>query len=345
MNLYSTAALVGLISTLDRPSSFLLDLFFPDEQTFETEEVYFDKIDRARRLAPFVSPKVAGKAERARGYATRTFAPAYVKPKHLVEPAKALKRAPGENLGGGQLTPAERFQMAVVDNLGLEDEEITRREEWMASELLRTGKVTVVGEDFPAQEVDMGRHADLTVTLLDSLRWGESDVKPLASLRTWAARVASKSGAMARTVVMDPMAALLLQEDEYVQKIMDNRRQPTGDLELSGLQGGYGAGDEAVYLGSIGQFDFWQYQDIYTDAAGAEQNMLPDYTVLVGSPRQAAGVRCYGAIQDTKAQLRPMSRFPKMWDTDDPAVTTTMTQSAPLPVLGRPNAVLCATVR
>ncbi len=345
MNLYKTSALVGVIATLERPSSFLLDLYFPEEQTFDTEEVYFDKIDRARRLAPFVSPKVAGKAERARGYATRTFAPAYVKPKHLVEPAKALKRAPGENLGGGQLSAEQRFQMAVADNLMLEDEQITRREEWMASELLRTGSVTVEGDDYPTQVVDLGRHNDLTVTLTDALRWGESGVSPMKTLRAWAARVASKSGAMARTVVMDPLATEIFQEDEYVQKVLDNRRQASGTLELSGLQGGYGAGDEAVYLGSIGQFDFWQYQDIYTDAAGAEAKMLPDYTVLVGSPKQAAGVRCYGAIQDTKAQLRPMSRFPKMWDTDDPAVTTTMTQSAPLPVLGRPDAVLCATVK
>ena len=345
MNLYSTSALVGLIATLERPSSFLLDLYFRAEQTFDTEEVYFDKIDRARRLAPFVSPKVAGKAERARGYATRTFTPAYVKPKHLVEPSKALKRAPGENLGGGQLSAAQRFEMAVADNLMLEDEQITRREAWMASELLRTGSVTVEGEDYPTQVVDLGRHNDLTVTLADALRWGESGVSPMVSIRTWAALVASKSGAMARNVVMDPMAALIFQTDPEVRAVLDNRRQTSGAMELSPLGGGFGAGDEAVYLGSIGQFDFWQYQDIYTDASGVEAKMMPDYTVILGSPAQAEGTRCYGAIQDTKAQLRPMSRFPKMWDTDDPAVTTTMTQSAPLPVLGRPDAVLCATVR
>lgn len=345
MNLYNTTALLGVIAGLDRPQSYLLDTYFPDEQVFDTEEVYFDKIDRARRLAPFVSPKVAGKPERSRGYATRTFAPAYLKPKHLVEPSKALKRAAGEGIGGGELSPEQRFQMAVADNLALEDDQITRREEWMASELLRTGAVTVSSEDFPEMLVDLGRHADLELALTLGDRWGETGVSPLTSIRTWAATIASKSGAAARHVTMDPLAALIFQRDAEVREVLDNRRQASGNMELSGLQGGSGEGEEAVYLGSIGQFDFYQYQDIYTDAAGTEAKMIPDYTVIVGSPKQAAGIRTYGAIQDTKASLKAMARFPKMWDENDPPVTTTMTQSAPLPVLGRPDATFCATVR
>ena len=80
----------------------------------------------------------------------------------------------------------------------------------MASELLRTGMVTVVGEDYPEQVVDLGRHEDLTVTLTGGNRWGESGVSPMSSIRTWSADVASKSGAGARHVVMDPAAALRL---------------------------------------------------------------------------------------------------------------------------------------
>lgn len=345
MNLYSTASLVGLLAAADRPSSFLLDLYFGSEMVFDTEEIYIDKIDRARRLAPFVSPKVAGKAERGRGYTTRTLAPAYVKPKHLVEPSKALKRAAGESLGGGSLSPEQRFQMAVADNLALEDDQITRRETWMASELLRTGSVTMQGEDFPPVLVDLGRHADLTSSLSGAARWGETGVSCMATIRSLASTVASKSGKGAKHVILDPLSALLFSQDAEVRAVLDNRRQSSGSFELSGLQGGGAQGEEGVYLGSIGEFDFWQYQEIYTDEAGTEAKFLPDYTVLVGSPKGAQGVRCYGAIQDTKASLRSMARFPKMWDTDDPPVTTTMTQSAPLPILVEPNAVGCVTVR
>lgn len=343
MNLYNTLALLGVIEALEKPGRFLLDTYFPDEQTFDTEEVYWDKIDRARRLAPLVSPMVEGKPMRSRGYATKSVTPGYVKPKHPVEPAKALKRRAGERIGG-ELTAEQRFNMAVADNLALEDEQIARREEWMASQILQTGAVILASDDFPSVEVDFGRHADLTEALTSTARWGETGVKPLTNLRSWAALVASKSGAMAKHVTFDPLAAELFMSDSDVREVLDNRRQATGSMELSGLVGG-ATPDEAVYLGSIGQFDFYQYQDIYETDAGVEQKMLPDYSVILGSPGQAAGVRTYGAIQDKKAGLKALSRFPKMWDIEDPSHTMTMTQSAPLPVIGRPNATFFATVR
>lgn len=343
MDLYQTETLIGVIDGLDKPVSPLLDLFFPNTQTFETEEVYLDKLDRARRLAPFVSPVVEGKIMRNRGFTTSTFKPAYVKPKHKVEPGKAMKRAAGERIGGGQISPEQKFAMAVTQNLADEDDQITRREEWMASEILRKGQVTVAGDDFPTMLVDFARDAALTVALSGGARWGQSGVSVLANLRTWAASIASKSGANATQVVMDPLAALLLQQDTEVRAILNNWRQASGKVELSPLVTG-AQGEEVAYIGTIGNYDFWQYQQLYTDDAGTEQKMMPDNTVILGAPSMAEGIRTYGAIQDKKAGLQALKRFPKMWDTDDPSSTTTMTQSAPLPVLGRPNATFCATV-
>lgn len=342
LNYSSTSALLGVIDGLDRPTQFLLDVYFPNEQRFDTEEVFFDKLDRARRLAPFVSPMVAGKPMRSRGYATTSFAPPYVKPKHIVDPSKAMKRKAGERLGG-ELSPEQRFEMAVVQNLQDEDDQIARVEEWMASEILLTGSVTCAGEDYPTQVVDFGRDAALTIALTSTARWGETGVSPLASLRSWATTVASKSGANPRLVTLDPLAAELFQEDAEVREILDNRRQDGGVLQLAPLVAG-AQGEEAVRIGVIGQFEIWSYQQLYTDAAGAEQKMMPDYSFILGAPTLAEGVRTYGAIKDTKA-LRALPRFPKYWEENDPSVGFTMTQSAPLPVLGRANATMGGTVR
>ena len=342
MDLTNTRALLGVIDALDRPASFLLDVFFPMQQTFDTEEVQFGKLTSARRLAPFVSPLVAGQVMRQSGHTTQSFKPAYVKPKHVVEPGKALKRRAGERLGG-TMSPEQRYNLQVAECLADEEDMITRREEWMASEILRTGAVTVEGENFPTMEVDFGRDALLTKALTSTARWGETGVSPLANLQTWGVLVASKSGANPGIVVVDPLAGLLIQQDDELREIMDNRRQPTGDIELAGMVAG-AQGEEAVRLGRIGQWDVWMYQQLYTDAAGAEQKMLPDYSVIMGAPKLAEGIRTYGAILDTKA-LKALPRFPKYWETDDPSVGNTMTQSAPLPVLGRPNATFYASVR
>ena len=52
----STAQLLGAFGVLDKAKPVLLNLFFPMEQVFDTEEVYFDRVQRARKLAPFVVP-------------------------------------------------------------------------------------------------------------------------------------------------------------------------------------------------------------------------------------------------------------------------------------------------
>ena len=101
-------------------------------------------------------------------------------------------------------------------------------------------------------------------------------------------------------------------------------------------------GTEAVYLGSTGQFEFWQYQQKYQNAAGSLVDMFPTEGVLLAS-QGVEGYACYGAIQDVDA-LQAMERYPKMWNEQDPSATFIMTQSAPLMVPVNPNASLRARV-
>lgn len=338
---YSTDHLLGVLSAMDRTSTPLLDLFFAEQIEFDTERIYIDKLNDANRLAPFVSPVVEGRAMRARGYSTRDFQPPYVKPKHTVTPVNALKRKAGERFGG-ELSPADRFDAAVADNLRIEEDAIARREEWMAAQQLRTGIFTAVGDEHPAIAVDLGRNASLTKVLAGASRWGQAGIFPFRNLATWASEVATLSGAHPGTVVMDPLATQFLQQDTEFRSLLDNRRQDSGPFNFLPLANG-AIGEELVFVGRAGQFEFWQYSNTYVDDAGATQKYLPDNTVIMGSRTRAAGVRCYGAIQDVDA-MRAMARFPKMWKVEDPSSMVTMIQSAPLPILQRPDATLCATV-
>jgi hypothetical protein len=56
---------------------------------------------KCRRLAPFVSPKVAGRIVQEKGYSTYTFKPAYIKIKTRIDPSAKITRAAGEQIGGG----------------------------------------------------------------------------------------------------------------------------------------------------------------------------------------------------------------------------------------------------
>ena len=343
LDVNSTAQLLGAFGIIDRVKPVLLNLFFPNEMVFSTEEIYFDKIQRARRLAPFVAPMVQGKPQPSRGYTTQSYKPPYLKPKHVVEPPKALKRRAGETLLG-EMSAASRFDLAVLDNLAMEDEEITRREEWMAAQLLLTGAMVCAGPDHPPVTIDLGRPAGHTVALTGAARWGQTGVDPFQVLRGWASTVQANSGFHPSTVVMDPKAGDLFLKSGSVLTVMNTFRQTSGNVNLAGVNTGGGLGEEVKFLGAVGEFEFWQYQQLYADDAGTVQKYMPDYSVIMGNPAGAQGIRTYGAIQDRRAGLQPLARFPKVWDDNDPPATFTMLQSAPLPLMGWIEATFAATV-
>jgi hypothetical protein len=215
----------------------------------------------------------------------------------------------------------------------------------MASEALRTGKITVTGDNYPTVVVDFQRDPSLTVALAGSSRWGETGVNTLDNLEDWVARIQEKSGAVGRTVIMDALAWRVFKSDEKAIKLLDIQRiKDTASITLGPIAFGQGS-DLARYVGTIGDLDFWVYNDRYVDDNDVVQKLLPDYTVLIGSPSQLEGTRCYGAILDEKAGYRAQRFFSKSWLEEDPALRWMLLQSAPLVVPYRPNASFCATVR
>ena len=337
MDIFSTAVLRRVVLGLPQPTTFLLNSFFKMEQLETTEEIHFDVQQGRRRIAPFVSPIVAGKVVQASGFRTDTFKPAYVKDKRVFTPNGAFKRTIGERIGG-EMTPQQRLQARLATELLDQTDMLTRRLEVMSSETLRTGKCVIKGEQYPETLVDFGRDSSLTKVLAGGARWGESGVEPLDNIDTWSLEVSQKSGANCSTVVMDSKAWLLFSASAKVQKLLDRFR---GSDQLVATVGGAGA----KYMGNTGTYDIWVYNDWYEDPeTGALTPYLPDYTVILTGP-DLEGTRCFGAIQDEEAGLAAMPYFPKSWVEKDPAVRYLLMQSAPLMVPYRVNASCCVTVR
>ncbi|MFW6021514.1 MAG: major capsid protein [Guyparkeria sp.] len=338
MDYTSTNFMIGVLDNLPAPSSFLLDTFFPQVQTEASEEIHFDVLDRTRRLAPFVSPVVAGKVQASQGHTTKTFKPAYVKPKEAFDMNRPIKRAAGERIGGN-MSPSQRAQMIMAGIIADQRDQIIRRLEVMASEALRTGKVTVSGDQYSTQVVDFGRHTDNTITLTSGSKWGESGVKPLADLNEWALEVLQRSGAKPTEVVMDTDAWTTFSQDDEVKDRLDTRRVNNAVMSMGGP-----AGIGGTYMGTIDGFNIWVYADWYIDPDdGDEKPVMPSNTVILGGQR-VEGVRAFGAIRDESAGLQAMEMFPKSWVVEDPSVRYVMTQSAPLVVPTRVNHTFCATV-
>jgi len=340
---FNTDNLIMLLDEMEQPSSFLRDLFFPDIEEFTEEKVSFDKIEAMRGLAPFVSPLVAGQVQKSRGGTSVSIEPAYVKPKHAVTPKSSFKRRPGESAKRPS-TPMQRYLAAVMDNLVIEEQSITRREEWMAIEILLNGKVVLTGENYDSREVDFSRKSDHRINLTGNSSWGKDGVSPFKNLRSWIQMMHTSAKIHPTHVIVDPLAGDDLVNDPELHKILDNRQSTPVDINILGSA--TGAEDhKVVKIGSFGSTSIYQYQDFYTDDKGKEHGFMPENTVLIGSPRAARGVRCYGGIQDRKSGLVARARFPKTWYQDDPGVDMTMTQSAPILALGNINATMAITTK
>lgn len=337
MDIFSTGVLARVVAELPAPAPFILNSFFRDVQSEDSEEIHFDVDNGRRRIAPFVSPVVAGKVVASKGYTAKTFTPAYVKDKRVFNPARAFKRAMGEKIGG-TLSPAQRMQVALATDLQDQTDMLTRRMELMAVEALRTGSVTVEGDDYPQVVVNFGRAAALTKALLTTARWGESGVSPLANLRDWSLEVAKESGATANVAVMDAKAYALFAADPDVKAELDRFR---GNAVLNPTV----VGEGGRFMGRVGDFDIWVYVGWYEHpTTKVVTPYLPDHTVIL-TGTDLEGTRCFGAIQDEEAGLRAMPYFAKSWVEKDPSARILLMQSAPLPVPYRINASMAATVR
>lgn len=340
---YGTAVLLGVLQSLENaPITFFRDRFFTTEVRSDREEILFDVIDKKRRLAPFVSPLVRGKLMETRGFSTRVFKPAYVKPKSVIKPTDAIKRLPGEQIAGN-LSMDQRRNIHIRNALQEQDEAITMREEVMCAEALRLGQVTVTGDGYGTVVVAFGRDAALREVLAGASLFSDASAKPLKYIQDKALLVRKKSGgAVVRDVICgtDAYQAILDRLTDSEEEVLLNT-QMRG--QTTSVQLGPRTAEKVVFQGTIGQFNFWTYSDTYQDADGTEVEVMPaKEIILVGS--DVEGHRCYGAIFDPRAQLQPLPRFPKNWIEEDPAQELVMTQSAPLMVPLRPNASFSAQV-
>lgn len=342
INAFSTNVLAKVVSSLQEPPSFLLDTFFPMVQTETTEEIHFDVDQSKPRITPFVSPLVAGKVVQDQGFLTQTFKPAYAKDKRRFNPDQPLKRRRGEQIGGNN-TPMERRNAAIRQSLEDQLEMLTRREEVMAAEALRTGQVTVSGDGYPSTVVDFQRDAALTISLSGTSEWGDAGVSIIDSLENWSELVQDKSGAAALDVVMDLGAWRLARADADVKALLDTRRGSSSAAETGPLS--FSQGTKHRFVGDVGNFRIWVYNDSYVDDAGTTQKLLPANTVIMASRENIEGTRCYGVIKDEKANYEAQRHFTKSWLEEDPAIRWMLMQSAPLVVPYRINATLCATVK
>lgn len=346
-DLFNSRTMMQALEQIESPKTWFLSTFFTGApRTFETEAVDMDIIKGKRRLAPFVNPMREGKVVEKRGYSTRSYKPAYVKPKMVTTAEDMMKRDPGQHIYAQNSGPAMRAAQEVGRNLAELNEMILRREEWMCAQALTTGHCPIIGEGVH-DDVDFLMSATHKPVLSGTARWSDlDDSTPLDDLKTWK-RLISKDSGINPTVCLMGLTALdaflkceqVIGTDGGGKNIFNMINVQMGRINPQLLPEGvtyYG------YLQELG-LNIYTYEEWYVDdESDIDTPMMPTNKVLLGNPA-ARTEKLYGAIKDLSA-LAAVPRFPKSWIVEDPSSRWIMVQSAPLMVPVQVDAFLCATV-
>lgn len=336
--IFDTNVLIQLVPNLKRPQKFLLDTFFPNIVTSDSEFVSIDVDVGKRRMSPFVSPLVEGKLVEQRRYQTNIFKPAYIKDKRAPDLRKPVRRMIGERIGG-ELKGVEREMANLEAEMTDQIDMVDRRLEWMAAQALQNGSVTITGDGFPTVVVDFGRDAALTIALSGGSQWGQAGVVPSQSIENWGHLMLKKSGGVATDLVFTTTPWELFLADPVVKQAIWYPGGGQGNSIQIGAQIQRGA----QFKGRWGQYNLWVYNDWYVDDNNVEQPMLPDGTVIM-SGADLLGTRAFGQIMDPAFNYESLPYAPKTWVEQDPAQRIILMQSSPIVIPSRVNACVAATV-
>jgi hypothetical protein len=349
--IYDTNTLIAVVPNLKRATSFLLDKFFPNVHTADSEFVSIDVDIGKRRMSPFVSPLVEGKLVEQRRIQTNVFKPAYIKDKRAPDLRKPVRRMIGERLGG-DMTGAEREMANLEFEMSDQVDMLTRRLEWMAAQVLVKGTVTISGEGFPTVVVDFGRDSTLTVAKTGTAKWTPANVAagnalPVMDIEAWQRQILKKSGAQVTDIVFTTtawegfIADPLLRGAIYYPKLGEG-----GNAINIGAQITRGA----VYKGKWGQYDLWIYNEWFVESGtdgqtnvDQEYPMMPDGSIILAGA-DLMGMRAFGQILDPAHNYAGLPFAPKTWVSEDPAQRYLLMQSSPIVIPSRVNGSFAAQV-
>ncbi len=343
IDIFTPRTMLKALTTHTEVNLFLLATLFNTIETSDTENVDIDIVKGDQRLAPFVAPIVEGKLVEDQGFKTNTYKPPYIKPKFVTKATQFLKeRSVGASIYGGD-TPAQRAANRLAKEIVDGQNQITRREEWMAAQALTTGTITVQGDGLD-YVIDFGMAADHKITLLTTDRWtqdGDGESDPIADLKAWSKLIQEDGDANADILIGGYEAIDALVTHANIAEILDTRRIDLGLIDPRQLQKG------VVYFGTIKatgvNIDVYSYTASYSDENGDRQYYIPINRVVLTS-RDADFRRNFAAIQDLDANFVPLPIFIKSWEEKDPSGRVVLMQSAPLPAPHQIDAIVTAQV-
>lgn len=293
IDLYSPRTLRGIIERVPETRTFLRDTFFTDVQTFVTESVEFDMVKGGREIAPFVHPKLDAPVLENKGFKTKEYKAPLVFESTVTTADDLMTRAPGEHIYSGR-TAEDRAGEKIARDIQRMNEAITRREEWMAAQVLFTGKIPVIGEGLNEEiDFEFTQSVDLTA---ESDKWSSGSADILGQLEEWTETVQKNGYTNPNMVIMDRTAASAMLNNQKLMELLDVKNYQLAQIAPRQLQPG------VTWIGTYSKLglDFYQYSEWYVDNWTDPKNpetkkLVPEGKIALMSTA-ARFSRLYGAV-------------------------------------------------
>lgn len=343
---YTSRELVNLNRQVRRPEMFLTDMLF--SRTRISDRELFDMVEEtdSETMARLVCPDVPANVVTTEGSFVKSIKPAYVKEKCILDPCDYSKLTPEEMERGIVFSPYQRRENHYAKALMKLQKRELRTIEWMAAQILVTGKLEITPSDandkYPPISLDFGRDPAKDITLAGADLWSASTSTLLEDMEDFSMLTLQDPtvGLPAMDFIVTPDVLKAMKRHQDYIDLYDRFRGVSQVPDLAPK-----AATRVRFEGMLGQFRLWVYGDWYNDGVNPAQPYLPAGTVLAVVTGESGfnGGKGFGAIKDHQS-LVATRQFVSSWIEHDPSRLYLMCQSAPILFPGRINACVKATV-
>ncbi len=318
MNIYDTYFMLAAVEELPLQRSFFRDRYFPTDtmlDIFGTSKVFVEYREGSKKLAPFVVPRIGGISILREGSELFELEPANISLKRSLTIDDLKQRGFGEAFDS-QLTPADREQVLLMEDLVHISNRITLREEWMSIEtILNNGCLMLHITD--REEVRVPVEAryytgdDNPTEYTPATPWTSGDTSWRRDIRAMWKRLSNR-GLPAVDLVVSEDVGDFIEDDPWVKEILDNRRMDYGHIAPEELT------DGTTFLGTLNfggkRLNIIICGETYEDENGNDVPFMPSGTLIVTAPK--CGHTIYGGVTQMEADKNfhttPGKRVPKL---------------------------------
>lgn len=278
MDIYSTRAQLAAIDLMPREYSVLFDFFCRDAGTVEDEKAIWDFRKGSRRMAPTVRPGAGGVLMERDGYETREIGFCCVAPERIIEDQNLKGRMFGERVLGA-MTPQEREKKMLAKDLTDMRKAIQRRYEWMARQVILTGKLSVFNYTNEGRGIEASMIADygFTNNYVPETKWDQAGAKIDTDMRFIFDMVYDGLGYVDRMLMAPDVADAMMDNSKYIKQF-DGRNIDMGKLNTQYR----GSGIRFIGWNSDGT-EMYSMSGTFIDDDGIAKPVIPSGTLIAGS--------------------------------------------------------------